>query len=314
MIVEHLSFEDLKFDIEIKDLTKVYELKKTKEKVFALKNINFNVKKGEILGLLGPNGAGKTTLVSILSTLIQPTSGSAKILGYDVVKQPWMIKRHIGLMFGSEMIYRRLTGNQNLKFFAKLYGVSNYKKKIDELAQTFGLKMWMDQYVDKYSKGMQLKLALGRILLINPKVLFLDEPLLGLDPNGIAELIKILKNLNQTIILTSHQMNVVEKVCDRIAFLKQGTILKIDTQDNYIKYLYKNKKYMISISEKKNELIDLLKNKEFVTDIEQEKDKILFSMQDGSFLNEIFNILKDFQIKGFTEIEPELDDIFLKLS
>ena len=306
--------KDLRFDIEIDNLTKIYKLKKKNQSLYALNNINLNVKKGEILGLLGPNGAGKTTLVSILSTLNQPTSGTVKILGYDVVKQPWNVKMNIGLMFGSEMIYHRLTGYQNLKFFSKLYGISNYKERIKDLAEIFNLTKWMDQYVDKYSKGMQLKLALSRILLINPRVLLLDEPLLGLDPKSVADLIGILKNLKQTIILTSHQMNIVEKLCNRIAFLKEGKIIKIDTQHNFKKYLFKSKKYKIKIPEKKDALIKKLKDEEYIIDIEQKKDHIILSIQEESSLNTLFNILKDFPIKGFTEIEPELDEIFLKLS
>lgn len=306
--------QDLKYDIEINSVTKIYNLKQKSNQVYALKDINLNVKKHEILGLLGPNGAGKTTLVSILSTLIQPTSGTAKVLGYDVVKQPWNVKMNIGLMFGSEMIYHRLTGYQNLKFFSKLYGIPNYKDRIAELVEFFDLKKWINQFVDKYSKGMQLKLALTRILLINPKVLFLDEPLLGLDPKSIVDLIKLLKSLHQTIILTSHQMNVVEKLCDRIAFLKEGQIIKIDTQENFKKYLYKNKKYLLTIQDKKKELIHNLNSLEKIISLEHQEDKIVFSIKEGMNVSDLFSILKDYPVKEFTEIEPELEDVFLKLS
>ena len=305
--------KDLRFDIEIDHLTKTYKLKKKNKTIYALKNINLKVKKGEILGLLGPNGAGKTTLVSILSTLIRPTSGTAKVLGYDVVKQPWNVKMNIGLMFGSEMIYHRLTGYQNLKFFSKLYGISNNDERIKELAEIFNLTKWIDQYVDKYSKGMQLKLALSRILLINPRVLFLDEPLLGLDPKSVLDLIEILKNLNRTIILTSHQMNVVEKLCDRIAFLKEGQILKIDTQENYKRYLFKNKKYRLTILKNKEELINNLKTLDGIINVEHQADKVIFSIKEKTELSEIFNVLKDFPVEGFTEIEAELDQMFLQL-
>ncbi|MFX0139795.1 MAG: ATP-binding cassette domain-containing protein, partial [Candidatus Hodarchaeota archaeon] len=143
------------YDIEIFNLCKNYKLKHNII-VNALRNVNLKVKKGEILGLLGPNGAGKTTMVSILSTLVQPTSGTAKILGYDVIKQSYLVKINIGVMFGSEMIYHRLTGYRNLKYYSRLYGISNYKERIKELAERFNLSDWIDQYVDKYSRGMQL--------------------------------------------------------------------------------------------------------------------------------------------------------------
>ncbi len=246
--------QDLEYDIEIINLSKDFRLKNNKI-VHALRDVNLKVKKGEILGLLGPNGAGKTTMVSILSTLAQPTSGTAKILGYDIIKQTHSVKMSIGLMFGPEMIYHRLTGYRNLKYYSKLYGITDYKKRIKELAERFNLADWLDQYVDKYSRGMQLKLALARILLIRPNILFMDEPLLGLDPKSVLELIEVLKNLKQTIILTSHQMNIVEKLCHRIAFLKEGRIIKVDTKENYKEFLRKTIKYSIKISKRIIELV-----------------------------------------------------------
>lgn len=305
--------QDLKYDIEIFNLSKDYRLKNNKI-VHALRDVNLKVKKGEILGLLGPNGAGKTTLVSILSTLARPTSGTAKILGYDIIKQIHSVKMSIGLMFGPEMIYHRLTGYRNLKYYSRLYGISNYKERIKELAEKFNLADWMDQYVDKYSRGMQLKLALARILLIKPKVLFMDEPLLGLDPKSVLDLIEILKNFNQTIVLTSHQMNIVEKLCDRIAFLKEGEIIKVDTQTNYKDYLLKEITYKIEIINKKSELFKEFQDLSFIHNIINEKDYITFNIKDRASLPSIFNILKDYPVRGFNEIQPNLEELFLKFA
>ena len=305
--------QDLEYDIEIINLSKDFRLKNNKI-VHALRDVNLKVKKGEILGLLGPNGAGKTTLVSILSTLAQPTSGTAKILGYDIIKQTNSVKMSIGLMFGPEMIYHRLTGYRNLKYYSRLYGISNYKERIKELAKKFNLTDWMDQYVDKYSRGMQLKLALARILLIRPKILFMDEPLLGLDPKSVLDLIEVLKNLEQTIILTSHQMNIVEKLCHRIAFLKEGRIIKVDTQENYKKFLRKTMKYSIEISKRESELVKDLRALDFIFNITRDKESIIFNIEDKSFLPSIFNILKDYQVKGFNEVQPSLEELFLKFA
>ncbi|MFW9895924.1 MAG: ABC transporter ATP-binding protein [Candidatus Thorarchaeota archaeon] len=218
------------YDIEIFNLSKDYKLKGKGNKIQALNNINLKIKKGEIFGLLGPNGAGKTTMVSILVTLLQPTSGYAMILGHNLLKEPWYVRENVGVMFGSEMIYHRLTGYKNLKFFCKLYGINNYREKINELTELFNIKNWLKEYVGNYSKGMKLKLALTRVLLIDPKILFLDEPMLGLDPKSVKDVIEILKSLNKTILLTSHQMDIVQRICDKIAFLKQGTIVKVDTK------------------------------------------------------------------------------------
>jgi len=305
--------QNLEYDIEIINLCKDFRLKNNKI-VHALRDVNLKVKKGEILGLLGPNGAGKTTMVSILSTLAQPTSGTAKILGYDIIKQIHSVKMSIGLMFGPEMIYHRLTGYRNLKYYSKLYGISNYKERIKELAEKFNLTDWMDQYVDKYSRGMQLKLALARILLIRPKVIFMDEPLLGLDPKSVLDLIEVLKNLEQTIILTSHQMNIVEKLCHRIAFLKEGRIIKVDTQENYKKFLRKTIKYSVEISKRESELIKDFQALDFIFNITREKESIFFNIKDKSFLPSIFNILKNYQVKGFNEVQPSLDELFFKFT
>ena len=138
------------YDIEILNLTKNYKIKGKKKEIRALDNINLKVKKGEILGLLGPNGAGKTTMVSILTTLIQPTSGSAKILGHDILKNKRFVKENVGLMLGGDMIYYRLTGYRNLRFYSKIYNVKDYNKKINEIAEKLNLTEWLHQYVENY--------------------------------------------------------------------------------------------------------------------------------------------------------------------
>ena len=181
------------------------------------------------MGLLGPNGAGKTTLIQILTTLLQPTSGHAIIDGYNILKKPKQIKAKVGLMLESEMLYYRITAYDNLKFFCKLYRIPNYKDKIYDIIENFGLKEWLNQYVENFSSGMKMKLALCRTLLLNPKILFLDEPTVGMDVKTISFIIEKLKKVKKTIILTSHDMSLVEKLCDRVAFINKGEILKIGT-------------------------------------------------------------------------------------
>lgn len=303
------------YDIEISNMTKKYSLKGKHKEIWALKNINLKVKKGEIFGLLGPNGAGKTTIISILTTLLQPTSGSAKVLGYDVVKQPWMVKQHVGLMFGGEMIYHRLTGFRNLKYFCKLYGIKEYKKKIHELAERLDLTKWLSQYVNKYSKGMKLKLALARVLLTEPKVLCLDEPMLGLDPNYVEEVIKLLKDLKKTIFLTSHQMDVVQKICHRIAFLKEGEIYRIDTKENFKKLIVDKVNINIRVLKSAKDLIIALNKLDFVSDLSQKTpNDIQFFIDNENYYPELFNYLKDYPIMHFSEKKPTLYDVFIKLN
>jgi len=253
-------------------------------------------------------------LVSILATLLQPTSGYATILGHDILKESWFIRENVALMFGGEMIYYRLTGYRNLKYYSKLYGINNYKKKINDLAEKFDLSNWLNEYVSNYSKGMKLKLALARILLIDPKVLFLDEPMLGLDPNSVKEVIELLKGLKKTIFLTSHQMDVVQRICDRIAFLKDGKILKVDVQENFTKLISEEIKIKLKVARKKEELLKSLQNIEFVFNTDIKDDYILFNIKNEKCFPNLFTVLKDYPITSFYEMRPTLDDVFIKLS
>ncbi|MFX1274378.1 MAG: ABC transporter ATP-binding protein [Promethearchaeota archaeon] len=306
---------DDNYVIETYNLTKRYKLKGKSEKLTALNKINFKVKEGEIFGLLGPNGAGKTTLISILTTLLQPSEGYAKILGRNILKEKYFIKKNIGLMLGNEMIYYRLTGYRNLKFFCKIYNISNCEGKIKEIGDLLDLTSKLNQYVETYSSGMKVKLALARILLIDPKILFLDEPMLGLDPIMVKEMITFLKNLNKTIFITSHQMNVVESLCSKIAFLKEGNIIRIDTIDNFVKFLQKEIKIQIKIGlDKITELTEELSTHNFIGNIETNKDIVYFNIKDRNNYPKIFSFLQKYPVSQINEIELNLDDLFLKLA
>ena len=304
-----------KFDIEIFNLAKNYKIKGKKKEIRALDNISLKVKKGEIFGLLGPNGAGKTTMVSILTTLIQPTSGTAKILGRDILKHKRFVKENVGLMLGGDMIYYRLSGYRNLRFFSKLYNIKEYDKKIYDVAEKLNLTEWLHQYVENYSAGMKVKLALARVLLIDPKILFLDEPMLGLDPKIAKSIVEILIKFNKTIFLTSHQMNIVEALCDRIAFLREGKIIRVDSKENFKNVIKGGTKIQITVSDyKKNDLFKTLSNLEFVDDLKIEKEKINLSLKSRSNYPNLFEVISNFPITKFKEIETDIEDVFIKLS
>jgi ABC-2 type transport system ATP-binding protein len=306
---------DENYVIETFNLTKRYKMRGKAEKLTALNNVNIKVKEGEIFGLLGPNGAGKTTLVSILTALLQPSEGYAKVLGRNVLKEQYFVKKNVGLMLGSEMIYYRLTGYRNLKFFCKIYNINDYEKKIKDIVDTLGLTSKLNQLVETYSSGMKIKLALARILLIEPKILFLDEPMLGLDPIIVKEIMNLLKKLNKTIFITSHQMNVVESMCSKIAFLKQGNVIKIDTKENFVKFLQKEIKIQLKIGlDKITELTDEMSTLNYISDIECKKDIVYFNIQDRNFYPKIFEILQKYPITQIKELETSLDDIFIKLN
>ncbi len=211
---------------------------RTKKKTIeAVKDVSFSVQRGEIFGLLGPNGAGKTTTVKMLTTLLLPTSGTAKILGWDLKDQTAEVRRHIGFAFsGSRGLYNRLTAIQNLKYFAELYAMeaSVTRKRIPELLELVGLADRGDDRVETYSSGMTQRLHLARALLHDPEILFLDEPTVGIDPVGARELRKTIKDLvaqEKTILLTTHYMAEAEELCQHIAIINHGRVLVMDSPD-----------------------------------------------------------------------------------
>ncbi len=313
--VKENNLNDKNYAIEIFNLTKRFKIRGKDKNITALDDINLKVKKGEIFGLLGPNGAGKTTMVSILTTLIQPTSGTANVLGHDILKYKRFIKENVGLMLGSEMIYYRLTGYNNLRFFSKIYDIKNSKKKIYELAESIGLTKWLNEFVENYSSGMKTRLALARVLLLETEILFLDEPMLGLDPSISREITEFLLNANKTIFLTSHQMNIIQSICDRVAFLKQGKIIMIDSQMNLKRLLQDAIKIQLKIREdQKIKLIDEFSTKDFINNIESKNDILFFNLDEKKNYSKLFGILQKYSILQIKELEPDLEDIFIKLN
>ena len=198
-------------------------------------DVSFDIQEGELFGLLGPNGAGKTTTTKMLTTLLIPTAGTASVKGFDVVKDADQVRRRIGFIFGGERgLYWRLSGIDNLRYFASLYNVDpdETKKRIAYLLDMVGLTGRGDEKVQGYSRGMKQRLHVARTLLHNPDILFLDEPTLGLDPVGAREFRQVILNLQsekKTILLTTHYMFEADALCDRIAIINHGRIIALDT-------------------------------------------------------------------------------------
>lgn len=283
--------------VETFDLTKVYRLKEKAKIIKALDKVNISIEEGEIFGLLGPNGAGKTTLISILTTLRSPTSGYATIDGHNIIKSPKKAKSKVSLMLESDMLYYRITGYDNLKFFCKIYNIKNYKEKINEIVKKFGLKKWLHEYVENYSSGMKMKLALCRTLLLDRKILFLDEPTLGLDVKSISFIIDILKEQKKTIFLTSHDMSVVGKLCDRVAFINHGKILntlKTSEIDNLLK---RDIDIYVEIEQnKRQQLINTLENKDFVNNINGETAGLRINLKKRESYPNLISILNNYNV------------------
>jgi ABC-2 type transport system ATP-binding protein len=206
-------------------------LRRRRSTISAVSGVSFQVERGELFGLLGPNGAGKSTTIKVLVTLLLPTSGTARVLGVDVVANPQEVRRNIGYVFGGDRgLYERLSALDNLRYFAELYAVPYRKQRlrIGRLLDLVGLAGRERERVEGYSRGMRQRLHIARGLLHDPAVLFLDEPSAGLDPVGARKLRAIIAALTRegkTVVLTTHYMYEADELCDRIAVIRDGRII-----------------------------------------------------------------------------------------
>ncbi|KKL78534.1 hypothetical protein LCGC14_2023880 [marine sediment metagenome] len=282
--------------IEAINLTKVYKLRGKQKEVKALDGLNLSIKKGQIFGLVGPNGAGKTTLIDILTTIRSITSGEAYIDGFNIQTETSKAKARISLMIGAGMNYTGLTGYSNLKFYAKIYKVKNYQKKIEEFARTFEMQDWLDQYVSKYSSGMTVKLAVIRTLLIDRPILLLDEPTRGLDVKARALLINEFKNMDKTILITSHNMDIIDKLCKRIAFINNGKIIKVGSKEELRRLFQKRVRIFIGINENKNQLKNELGQYDFIKYISNEETGLKIEIVNRIDYNKLFPIFSKYKI------------------
>jgi ABC-2 type transport system ATP-binding protein len=215
--------------VETCDLTKKYG------KITAVEKLNINIEEGEVFGLLGPNGAGKTTIIKILATLLEPTSGTAKVNGFDVLKQPERVRESIGIVFQEPSSDELLTGYENIKLYAMMYGIpkEQIKSGITEALELVELTDRKDDLVKNYSGGMRRRLEIARSLIHKPKVLFLDEPTLGLDPRGREKMwnyvIRLVKELRMTVLLTTHYMEEADYLANRVGIIDRGKIAILDS-------------------------------------------------------------------------------------
>lgn len=225
--------------IEVKNLTKKFR------NFIAVDDISFEIKKGEIFGFLGPNGAGKSTTIRILTTLLTPTSGQATIAGCDVVKQQDEVRKHIGLVAEKIILYNHLSARENLRFFGRLYGLSNQEidARTENWIDRLHMKEWLDVQTNTFSTGMKQRINIVRALLTMPEILFLDEPTLGLDPQTthlIREFVRELNAQGITVLLTTHDMLEAEALSQRVAIIDHGKIVACDSVGK-LKELIKNK-------------------------------------------------------------------------
>ncbi|MBB5800862.1 ABC-2 type transport system ATP-binding protein [Saccharothrix ecbatanensis] len=225
--------------VHVRNLTRTYRKGKgwrpKGEEVTALAGLTLDVPTNEVHGLLGPNGAGKTTLCKILSTILLPTSGTAEVLGHDVVADADKVRPHIGIVFGGERgLYWKLTARQTMRYWAALYKIPDARAKVrtDELLSRLGLGDKADDLVETYSRGMKQRLHLARGLIGDPKLILFDEPTTGMDPvaaRDFRKLIVELRDEGRTILITTHDMDEAEEVCDRVTLIDKGRVLATES-------------------------------------------------------------------------------------
>ncbi|HEX9617599.1 MAG TPA: ABC transporter ATP-binding protein [Anaerolineales bacterium] len=310
-------------------LSRVYHsktgvIRQQKKDIRALEEVNLEVAQGELFGLLGPNGAGKTTLTKILSTILLPSSGDARVLGLDIVSQARAIRPRIGIVFGGERgLYWRLSARDTLLYFADLYHVSPEvaARRIPELLELVGLSGRHEERVENFSRGMKQRLHVARGLINDPEILFLDEPTIGLDPVAAREIRRIMKDLNQqgkTIFLTSHYMYEVDELCDRVAVLNKGEIILVDTPGALKSLVSDLEVVEIEVIGAQQDAIERLRAHEKVVSLQIEPrdlaQALLIQAPGGAALvGDFLTILSGARIQRILTRQPTLEDAYVRL-
>ncbi len=295
--------------IKIRNLTKRYE------KLVAVDNINLDIERNEVFGLLGPNGAGKTTVIHMLATLLKPTSGDAIVNGYDIITEPGKVRSSIGIVFQTPSSDDMLTGYENLKVHAFLYGVPSHEreKRIQSVLELVGLAERQRDQVKKYSGGMRRRLEIARGLLHRPTVMFLDEPTLGLDPSSremMWEYIKkLVKEEEMTIILTTHYMEEADHLCRRIGIIDQGKIIALDTPSNLKKSVGGD---IVKLRPKSYPDLESLRKLIYIRKIELSEWDVIMYVDNAR--ENIPDILRHIEAEYVEFRSPDLNDVFLKLA
>jgi ABC-2 type transport system ATP-binding protein len=298
--------------IETFNLTKEFDGLK------AVNSLNIQINQGEIFGLLGPNGAGKTTTISMLCTILKPTSGTAKVNGFDIIKQKSEVRKSIGIVFQDPSLDDRLTGRENLEMHAGLYGVpkAEREKRINEVLEIVTLSDRAKEIVRNYSGGMKRRLEIARGLIHYPKILFLDEPTLGLDPQTREHIWEYIKKLAErekiTIIVTTHYMEEADTLCGRVAIMDYGVIKILDKPEN-LKNSLEGDVVTIEVDNTKN-IENKIKNFDSVKKVHVTGNSIHIRVKDGEkFAPKILDFVKKegVRVNSMNIRKPSLGDVFL---
>lgn len=306
--------------MEVRGLTKQYKT------TLAVDHIDFDIQEGEVLGFLGPNGAGKSTTINMITSLVAPTAGEVFLRGEDVLANPASIRKILGVVPQEIALYPELSGYENLQFFGRIYKLrgAELKRRIEDILHMIGLEEKIKEKVSTYSGGMKRRLNIGAALLHEPKLLVMDEPTVGIDPqsrNHILETVKQLNKKGMTILYTSHYMEEVEFLCDRIYIMDQGKIIASGTKDELKDRISDSDKIELKVSSGNARFREhLLKhpNVKQVIPVESGREELyqLIVEKNKLVLNDIFKWASeaDVEITGLQMQEPTLEDVFLQLT
>lgn len=297
--------------IIVNNISKLYGTQK------ALNNVSFEIGKNEIVGFLGPNGAGKSTMMKILTCYIPATEGSAKVCGFDTNEQSIEVRKQIGYLPEHNPLYLDMYVKEFLEFIGNLYNVKHVKERVKEMIETTGLQIEQNKKIGALSKGYRQRVGLAQAIIHDPKVLIMDEPTTGLDPNQLEEIRELIKKLGKekTVMLSTHIMQEVEAVCDRVIIINKGEIVANELTQS----LQKNTtKQIITVEFDKDVLVSHIKNIEGVEDavlIEKNTWKIISNI-DTDVRKSIFNyaVTHDISILTINKEEQKLEDVFKQLT
>ncbi|MGG7057719.1 ATP-binding cassette domain-containing protein [Clostridium tertium] len=302
--------------IEVKNITKRFNDK------LVLDNVSYDVNQGEIFGFIGPNGAGKSTLINIMTSLLTPDSGTIKICGYDILKEPIKAKECIGYVPQDISLIEELTAYDNLEFFGALYGLKGkeLKERINEALEVTGLVEKKKEKVKKFSGGMKRRLNIAAAIMHHPKVLIMDEPTVGVDPQSRNHIFNFTKNIckewGSTVIYTSHYMEEVEELCKRVFIIDLGKEIAYGTKDEIKTSVFPNNKVTIEAKDISAELILNIEKVNGILNVKEKDETIILTIDSNFKLNNVLTIIEQYgiNIKKISYDEAKLEDVFLALT
>ena len=310
----------------MKSILTAKSLSKAYGDLLAVDHVQFEIQEKEIFSLLGPNGAGKTTTISMLSTLMRPTSGTASINGYDVIKAPLDARKFIGVVPQNLALYFDLTGRENLHFWGSMYDLkgNDLKKRSIEILERIGLTEKADQKVKTYSGGMKRRLNIGVGLLHQPRLLFMDEPTVGIDPQSRRRILDLVKELNRegmSVLYTTHYMEEAQELSDRVGIIDHGKMIAIGTQDELTAMVGENETLRLHLRDDQfvtpADFLEKLAALQGVASISRNDGQIILNVDNAEeTIADCISIANNFSIKiASVDIqEPNLETVFLHLT